>query len=108
MDHFLCSLSIREDCLGPNHVDIATTLNNIGLIHVQRDKFDDPLCHYEGALRIRHTCLGTDSLDYAATAFNTRQCLHQRGDLNRAAELYCEIFCIIFTDREESGTRPRK
>ena len=51
MDHFLRSLSIREDCLGPNHVDIATTLKNIGRIHVQRDEFDDALSNYEGTLR---------------------------------------------------------
>ena len=51
MDHFLRSLSIREERLGPDHVDVATTLNNIGHIHVQRDEFDDSLHNYKGALR---------------------------------------------------------
>eukprot|EP00956_Cyclotella_meneghiniana_P027923 scaffold63984_cov61-Cyclotella_meneghiniana.AAC.2 len=55
------ALSLRKQCLGPNHVDVATTLNNIGRIHVQRDRFNEALGYYQDALHIRRVCLVTDS-----------------------------------------------
>lgn len=94
MDLFQRVLSIRMEALGPDHVDVATVLNNIGRIHVQLDEFDRALGYYEDALRIRRAVLGADSLDYAATAFNAGQSLHQRGDLDRAAELYREFLRV--------------
>eukprot|EP00956_Cyclotella_meneghiniana_P025531 scaffold53444_cov23-Cyclotella_meneghiniana.AAC.2 len=64
MELFQQALSLRrKQCLGPNHVDVAMTLNNIGRIHVQRDGFNEALGYYQNALRIRRVCLGTDSLD---------------------------------------------
>jgi len=94
MDLFQQALSIRIECLGPNHVDVATALNNIGRIHVQLDEFDRALGYYEDALRIRRTVLGVDSLDYAATSFNAGQSFHQKGELTRASELYHEFLRV--------------
>ena len=94
MELFQQALSLRKQCLGLNHVDVATTLNNIGRIHVQRDRFDEALKYYQNALRIRRVCLGTDSLDYAATAFNAGQSLHQKGDFDEAIELYHEFLRV--------------
>lgn len=94
MDLFQQALTIRMDILGPNHVDVATALNNIGRIHVQLDEFDAALNYYEDALRIRLSILGPDSLDYAATAFNAGQSFHQKGELSRAAELYHEFLRV--------------
>jgi tetratricopeptide (TPR) repeat protein len=94
MDLFQQALALRQQCLGPDHVDVATTLNNIGRIHVQGDQFDQALRYYQDALRIRRVSLGTNSLDYAATAFNAGQSLHQKGDLNEAIELYHEFLRV--------------
>jgi len=94
MDLFQQALAIRLDILGPNHVDVATALNNIGRIHVQLDEFDQALEYYEDALRIRRSALGINSLDYAATAFNAGQSFHQQGEFTRAAELYYEFLRV--------------
>eukprot|EP00957_Ditylum_brightwellii_P080598 6130057-Ditylum_brightwellii.AAC.2 len=91
---FQDALRIRVNSLGLNHPDVATTLNNIGRIHVQRDEFDEALQYYEDALRIRGARLGTDSLDYAATAFNAGQSLHQKGEYDRALYLYHEFLRV--------------
>ena len=80
---FQRALALRKQCLGPDHVDVATTLNNIGRIYVQNDQFDQALDYYQDALRIRRESLGTSSLDYAATAFNAGQSLHQKVTLTR-------------------------
>jgi len=84
---------------------VATTLNNIGRIHVKRDRFNEALGYYLGVLRIRRVCLGTDSLDYAATAFNAGQSLHQKGDLDEAIELYDESLRVATI---EFGSRSAK
>lgn len=94
MELFQQALSMRIQCLGPDHVDVATTLNNIGRIFVQGDQFDQALGYYQDALRIRRISLGTNSLDYAATAFNAGQSLHQKGDLDEAAKLYHEFLRV--------------
>jgi tetratricopeptide (TPR) repeat protein len=94
MELFQQALALRRQCLGPDHVDVATTLNNIGRIHVQGDQFDQALGYYQDALRIRRISLGTNSLDYAATAFNAGQSLHQKGKLNEAIELYHEFLRV--------------
>jgi len=94
MGLFRQALSIRTENLGPDHVDVATTLNNIGRIHVQQDEFDKALHFYEDALVIRRKRLGTNSLDYAATAFNAGQSLHQKGELDQAVELYREFLRV--------------
>ena len=91
---FQRALALRKQCLGPDHVDVATTLNNIGRIYVQNDQFDQALDYYQDALRIRRESLGTSSLDYAATAFNAGQSLHQKGDLDEAIKLYEEFLNV--------------
>lgn len=93
MELFQQSLALRIEVLGPNDVDVATVLNNIGRIHVQLDEFDLAIRYYEDALRIRRT-LGSDNLDYAATAFNAGQSYHQKGELGRALELYHEFLRV--------------
>ncbi|KAL7486343.1 hypothetical protein ACHAW6_015561 [Cyclotella cf. meneghiniana] len=94
MELFQQALAMRISCLGPDHVDVATTLNNIGRIYVQNDQFDRALGYYQDALRIRRISLGTNSLDYAATAFNAGQSLHQKGELDEAAKLYHEFLRV--------------
>ena len=94
MELFEQALAMRIATLGPNHVDVATVLNNIGRIHVQRCDFDLALEYYQDAMRIRRQVLGSNSLDYAATAFNAGQSFHQQGDLTRAAELYNEFLRV--------------
>jgi tetratricopeptide (TPR) repeat protein len=88
------ALEIQKSVLGPSSATEATTLNNLGRVHVQREEFDQALYFYEKALAIRKQRLGTDSIDYAATAFNAGQSLHQKGDYDRAIELYKEFLRV--------------
>ena len=97
MDLFRRSLAIRTAARGWDHPEVATTLNNMGRIHVQRDEFEEALTYYEEALEIRRARLGLDSLDYAATAFNAGQSFHQRNMLDRALELYREFLRVART-----------
>jgi tetratricopeptide (TPR) repeat protein len=88
MDYFGGALRILSDKLGPDSAAVATSLNNLGRVMVQREDFVSALAHYEKALEIRCRQLGEDNIDSAATAFNAGQSLHQLGHYDRALKLY--------------------
>ena len=101
------ALTILSAKLGPDTTAVATCLNNIGRIMVQRDDFVSALTFYKQALHIRRRHLGVDDLDYAATAFNAGQSLHQLGDYDRAIILYKE-FLRVASVRFNSNHRDGK
>lgn len=92
--YFHQALTILRAALGPDSPAVATTLNNLGRVMVQRDDFRAALLYYDCALKIRRDQLGTENIDYAATAFNAGQSLHQLGDCNRAILLYKEFLRV--------------
>jgi tetratricopeptide (TPR) repeat protein len=95
MDYFGGALRILSSKLGPDSAAVATSLNNLGRVMVQREDFVSALAHYEKALEIRCQQLGEDNIDSAATAFNAGQSLHQLGQYDRALKLY-HVFFVWF------------
>jgi len=94
MKYFEQALGIQTTVLGADHEIVATTTNNLGRVHVQRENFTDALRYYEEALRVRRLRLGVESIDYAATAFNAGQSLHQQGEFDRAIQLYYDFLRV--------------
>jgi tetratricopeptide (TPR) repeat protein len=94
LQYLLRALQLLSASLGPDSPAVATTLNNLGRVMVQRDDFKAALVYYERALKIRREQLGSDNIDYAATAFNAGQSLHQLGDYDRAILLYKEFLRV--------------
>jgi tetratricopeptide (TPR) repeat protein len=68
MRSLLTSLEKRQKLQGRDHVDIGTTLNNIGRFRFQAEKLDLALDAYTEALRIRRKHQD-ESADVAATLF---------------------------------------
>ena len=101
------ALTILSATLGPDTTAVATCLNNMGRVMVQRDDFESALTFYKQALHIRRRHLGADDLDYAATAFNAGQSLHQLGEYDRAIILYRE-FLRVASVRFNSNHRDGK
>ena len=64
------SLRIREGALGPEHLDISETLNNLGVIWFQRKKFAQAETAFARALRIIEAQLGSDHPDVAISLSN--------------------------------------
>jgi tetratricopeptide (TPR) repeat protein len=94
VDCFQQALSIQRQVLGRNSRDEATTLNNLGRVHVQQEEFDKALEYYDLAMTIRKEKLGVDDIDYAATAFNAGQSLHQKGEHDQAIKLYKQFLRV--------------
>jgi tetratricopeptide (TPR) repeat protein len=90
---FTDAIKIQKRVLGPGSKDEATSLNNLGRVHVQREEYNEALYYYELALVIRRQCLGKENIDYAATASNAGQSLHQKR-VNMIVPLsFIESFC---------------
>lgn len=88
------SREILNRAIGEESVEVATTLNNIGRVLVQKGDFAGAVKYYLRALDIRQKRLGTDHLDYAATAFNAGQSLHQMGEYDQAVALYNQFLKV--------------
>jgi tetratricopeptide (TPR) repeat protein len=75
------ALAIRERIQGPNHLDTAISLNNLGyLLRVQADYAGAQL-RYERSLAIREKMLGSDHPDIANCLNNLGIVLREQGDL---------------------------
>ena len=94
MAYFHDAHRILSLLVGPCSSIVATTLNNLGRVMVQKEDLVTALLYYEQALSIRRDCLGTDHIDYAATAFNAGQSHHQLGKFDRAIFLYREFLRV--------------
>lgn len=88
------ALSIWKEIRGYLNANVGTVYNNIGRLHVMKDRFKEAIECYNHALFIRSQTLGKGSLDYAATAFNAGQSYHQIQYRDRALELYQEFLHV--------------
>ncbi len=64
------SLRIRETALGPEHLDVSETLNNLGTVLYQRKDYTRAETALERALAITEKHLGSDHPDVAVTLSN--------------------------------------
>ncbi len=74
---YLWALRIREQALGPEHSDVATSLNNLAILYYEQGRYVEAEPLYQRALRIREQQLGQDHSLVASV-------------LNNLALLYCE------------------
>ncbi len=64
------ALRIRRKALGDGHSDVATSLNNIGLIYNAKGEHAQALASFEESLRIKRIALGPDHHAVATTLCN--------------------------------------
>lgn len=89
------ALSIRENLLGPDHPDTATSLNTMGALHLRAG--GDPAgarAYFERALSIREKALGPEHRDTAASLGNLATAAMHAGDLPAAGELYRRALAV--------------
>jgi tetratricopeptide (TPR) repeat protein len=88
------ALAINERVLGPDHPDLATSLNNLALLLRAQGELAAarPLC--ERALAIRERVLGPDHPDTASSLNNLAGLLQDQGELAAARPLYERALAI--------------
>lgn len=87
--------AIAEQQQGPDHPDVATSLNNLGRLYQHAGRFAEALPPLERALTIREKHDGPDSLSVASTLTNLGGVFDSQGDaasaepyFTRALEIY--------------------
>ncbi|WP_437667593.1 tetratricopeptide repeat protein [Sorangium sp. So ce1182] len=89
------ALELREKALGPEHPDVATSLNNVAELYRATGDHARAVPLHERALAIREKALGPRHPD-VATSLNNLAGLHStRGDHARAEPLYQRALAIL-------------
>src|SRR2546428_5266359 len=82
------TLRIREKTLGPDHPDVAASLNNLALLYRTKGDYAQAEALHQRALRIREKTLGPDHPDVAASLNNLALLYRTKGDYAQAEPLY--------------------
>jgi CHAT domain-containing protein/tetratricopeptide (TPR) repeat protein len=81
-------LTISEKLLGPDHPDVALSLNNLALLLSDQGQYSAAEPLYRRALAIRERALGSDHPDTAISLNNLAEHLRDQGQYSAAEPLY--------------------
>ena len=124
MAAYLKSLQIKREILGPNHLSVGKTLNNIGSVFYLKKEFVPALKAYENAYEIMAEQLGGTHLDVGTVLSNIGDVHTALLDKRKALEYYKKALDIRWaqlgrndpkvvrlmeqTASLETGKQPRK
>src|ERR1700730_2285193 len=75
---------VAEATFGPNHPNVANSLNNLAEMYRPLGRYAEAKPLYERALRIEEATVGVDSPLVAATVINMGEMYRAQGDYARA------------------------
>jgi len=91
---YVRALEISEKELGKNHLDVATSLNNLAGLYYAQGKLTNAEPLYTRALAIKEKALGKDHPIVATSLNNLGLLYHAQGKLKDAELLYCRALAI--------------
>ena len=87
-------VALAKKVLGPDHPDVATSLNNLAEIYSAQGQYAMALPLYEQALSIVKKALGHDHPNFALSLNNLAGLYHARGQDVKAVPLYRQALSI--------------
>ncbi len=88
------ALTIYEQVLGPEHLDVATTLNELAEIQRKQGWYNEALPLYRRALTIREQVLGSEHPDVATSLNNLARPYQHLRQFTEAEPLYKRALAI--------------
>ncbi|MBV9719415.1 MAG: toll/interleukin-1 receptor domain-containing protein [Candidatus Eremiobacteraeota bacterium] len=88
------ALAIRERSLGPEHPDVAISLNNLANVHYGQGRYAEARALHERALAIREQALGPYDAHVAISLNNLANVHYDQGRYSEAQELYERALAI--------------
>ena len=85
-EYYDWALKIQKEQLGANHVDVATSYNNLGNVYRDTGDLEKAKEYHEWALEIRKDQLGANHVDVATSYNNLGNVYRDTGDLEKAKE----------------------
>jgi tetratricopeptide (TPR) repeat protein len=89
------ALGIRERVLGPDHLDVAESLNNLAALYRRSTDFARAEALYQRSLAIREKALGPEHPDVALVLNNLASLYQDRGNYAPAAPLFQRALTIF-------------
>ena len=87
-------LAMREKALGPDHPDVAGSLNNLAELYNEQGRYAEAEPLYKRALAIRERALGPDHPDVAQALNNLAGLYENQGRYAEAEPLYKRALAI--------------
>jgi CHAT domain-containing protein len=88
------SLAIKEKAFGPDHPDVALSLNNLAQLYHAQGRYTDAEPMYKRSLTIREKTLGADHPDVAASLNNLAELYRTQGRYADAESRYKRSLAI--------------
>ena len=88
------ALAIREKALGPDHPDVATSLNDLANLYLQQGRYADGVPLAQRSLAIRDKALGSDRREVAASLGTLALLYKLQGRYVDAGPLYKRSLAI--------------
>jgi len=88
-------LEIREKALGNNHLDVAASLNDLGLLYYNLGNYAEAEPLYQRSLAIREKALGNNHPDVAFSLNNLAVLYDNQGNYAEAEPLYQRSLAIF-------------
>jgi tetratricopeptide (TPR) repeat protein len=88
------SIEIRQQSLPPNHSDLASAYNNIGMVYDRVSEYSKALSSYEEALKIRQQSLPLNHCDLAISYSNIGVVYETMGEYSNALSYYEKALAI--------------
>lgn len=85
---YLEALELLEADLGPGHLLVARTRNNLGNLYQELSRFDEAMTQFEAAISIRREILGDAHPDVAQTLVGMANTLGHMGEHDEALALH--------------------
>jgi len=88
------ALELREKALGPEHPDVARSLNNLAALYWKKGDYAKAEPLYQRALAIREKTLGPEHPDVALSLNNLANLYYDKGDYAKAEPLHQRALAI--------------
>ena len=91
-----CSSYIRQQTLGPQHPDAASSYNNFANVLSDQGDLKEAKEYHERALPIRQQTLGPKHSDAASSYYNLANVLSDQGDLKQAKGSIMSVLLLLY------------
>lgn len=85
---FQLALQTWEQHLGPEHLDMTTSLNNLATLYYRQGKYAEAESLFQRALHIREKHLESEHLDLATSLSNLANLYREQGKYTEAEPLF--------------------
>jgi len=82
------ALALQQEHLGAEHPDVASTLNNLGVVLTSLDRPDEAVARYEESLRLHEKLEGAEHPNVATASHNLAVALRRMGRVRDARDAF--------------------